>query len=71
MPLSVPSSATVRASSAATGASLTAFTVTATVSLWVEKAEVPPPTPGSTLVPALPQVVSQARKVRASAMVPL
>ena len=55
----------------ATGASLTPLTVTATVSLLMEKAEVPPPAPGFTLLPALPVVVSHARKVRASEVVPL
>ena len=54
-----------------TGASLTAVTVTSTTSVALENAVVPPLLLVSTLLPALPLVVSQARRVRAPALVPL
>ena len=63
--LGAGSSATVsvKAVSASTGASLTAVTVIVAVSVAVLKAVVPPFGAVSTLVPAVPLVWSQARKV--------
>ena len=54
-----------------TGASAAGVTVTSITSEAVEKANEPPPAPGSTLVPALPLVVSHARRVNAAGALPL
>ena len=53
------------------GASFTAVTVAAMVSVAPEKAEVPPVVAVLTLVPLMPLVWSQARIVRPDATVPL
>ena len=55
----------------ATGASLTAVTVTSMTSVALEKAVVPPLLEVSTLVPAVPLVWSQARSVSAEVELPL
>jgi len=54
-----------------TGASFTAVTFTSTTSVALENAVAPPLLPVSTLLPAVPLVWSQARKVSAATDVPL